>query len=209
LSNNSKTNDLTRIILEVINEEKPQSVKHLTKMLKESLNLAEEEIIESILKLQAKGVLKLKEDSPQSWSLATYLKTGEAVWYWVTITAGVLTAVLVFTISESIYPWIIARNVLGVIFVLFLPGYALMKTLFPTNMHAKTSIRGLEEIERIALCIGISIALVSIIGLLLYYSPWGLDLTTVVPTLLAFTSVFATAAVVKEYQQRKPTWMEI
>ena len=203
MSNNSKANDLTRVILKVINEKKPQSVKQLAKMLKESLDLAEEEIIESVLKLQAEGVIKLENQALQSRSLATYLKTGEAFWFWVTIAAGAITAAMVFTISESVYPWIYARNVLGVIFVLFLPGYAFIKAFFPINVPVKTSMGSLEAIERIALSIGMSITLVSIYGLLLYYSPWGLDLTTIVLGLLAFTSVFATAAVIREYQAKK------
>lgn len=203
LSSNSKANDLTETILKVINEKKPQSVKQLTSMLKESLDLEEKEIVKSVLKLQAEGVIKLENQALQSRSLATYLKTGEALWYWVTIATVAITAALVFTISENVYPWVYLRNFFGVIFVLFLPGYAFIKALFPVNMPIKTSTKELETIERIALSIGMSIALVSIVGLLLYYSPLGLDLTAVTLSLLVFTSVFATAAVDRENQVRK------
>jgi hypothetical protein len=75
-------------------------------MLKKSLNLEEKVILESVLKLQAEGAIKLENQPLQSRSFATYLKTGEALWYWVTIAAGALTAVLVFTISENFYPWV-------------------------------------------------------------------------------------------------------
>jgi len=205
LSTNSKANDLTETILKVINDKKPQSVKQLTTMLKENLEIEEKEIIKSVLKLQAEGIIKLENQALQSQSLATYLKTREAIWYWVTIAAGAITAALVFTISENVYPWVYVRNVFGVIFVLFLPGYAFIKALFPVNMPAKTSTGNLETIEQIALSIGMSIAVVSIVGLLLYYSPFGLDLTAIVLSLLAFTLVFATVAVARKYNIKRET----
>ena len=205
LNSNSKANDLTETILKVINEKKPQSVKQLTAMLKESLDIEEKVILESVLKLQAEGIIKLENQALQSQSLATYLKTREAIWYWVTIAAGAITAALVFTISENVYPWVYVRNVFGVIFVLFLPGYAFIKALFPVNMPAKTSTGNLETIEQIALSIGMSIAVVSIVGLLLYYSPFGLDLTAIVLSLLAFTLVFATVAVARKYNIKRET----
>jgi L-cystine uptake protein TcyP (sodium:dicarboxylate symporter family) len=203
LSSISKSNDLARTILEVINEEKPQSIRQLVVILRERFGFAEEEIIKSVTKLQAEGLIKLENQAMQSNTFATYLKTGEAIWYWVMIITGLLTAATVFTISENMYPWIYARNVLGVVFVLFMPGYSFVKAFFPNNVFAKTSrSESLETIIRFALSIGMSIALVSIVGLLLYFSPWSLDLTTEVLSLLAFTSVFATAAVVKEYRAK-------
>jgi uncharacterized membrane protein len=174
-------------------------------MLKEILDLDEKLILASVLKLESKGVITLENQALQSLSLVTYLKNGEAIWYWVLIAVGAITAALVFTISANVYPWAYVRNVFGVIFVLFLPGYAFIKALFPVNILGEESIRNIETIVRIALSIGMSIALVSIVGLLLYYSPWGLDLTAVVLSLLAFTLVSATAAVAREYSIKRKT----
>jgi len=144
----------------------------------------------------------LEVEVPQKMRLTTYLRTDAAIWYWVTIAAGTIAAALAFTISENIYPWVHTKQVTGVLFILFLPGYSFTKALFQTNISSK-SIGSLNVIERIALSIGMSIALVSLVGLLLYYSPWGLDLTTIVLSLFVLTSVLATAAVVREYRARK------
>jgi len=192
LNKNLKASELTQIILEVINEKKPQSVKHLTKILNEDFDFTDEEIIESVLKLQTEGTILFENQNLQSRNLRTYLKSGAAIWYWVTIVVIIL-ATLVFILSESIYPWIYVRNVLGLIFILFLPGFAFIKALFPN----------LEEIEHIALSIGMSIALVSTAGLLLYYSPWGLDFVTIILFLVTFTLVSATTAIIKEYRAKK------
>ena len=197
MSSNSKADDINEKILKVIAERKPQSVKQLTTMLKESFGLEEKVILESVMKLQTEGLIKLENQALQSRSLATYLKTGEALWYWITIAAGALAAALVLAISENVYPWVYVRNVFGLIFVLFLPGYAAVKALFPVDMPLKTSTKELETIELIGLSVGMSIALVSIVGLLLFYSPFGLDLTAVVLSLLGLTLILATVAVLR------------
>ena len=202
LNRTLEANELTRIILEVITEKRHQSIKHLTKIIKEDLDLTDEEIIESVLKLQAQGTIKFEIQPLPIQNLKTYLKTGEAIWYWLTIIT-VIIATLVFTILENVYPWIYVRNVLGLIFILFLPGFALIKAIFPIKISTSSYNSKIEEIEQIALSIGMSIALVSTVGLLLYYSPWGLDLTSIVLFLVTFTPIFTTAAVIKEYRVRK------
>ena len=83
---------------------------------------------------------------------------------------------------------------------MFLPGYAFIKALFPTTVPFKTSSENLDNIERIALSIGMSLALVPIVGLILNYTPWGIRLTPITLSLLALTIVFGTAAVLREYQ---------
>ena len=68
-----------------------------------------------------------------------------------------------FTIPETFYPTAYIRNVLGIIFVLFLPGFAFIKALFPTTVPLKTTSESLDDIERIALSFGMSLALVPIV----------------------------------------------
>ena len=203
LNGNSKTDDLTWIILEVINEKKPQSIKQFVNMLKKDLELTEGDVIKLILKLEAKGALKFKNTPLKSQSLIIYLKTGEAVWYWLTIIIGVITSILVFTISENFFPWVYARNVLGVIFVFCLPGFAFIKVFFQHNTSINTFEGNLKTIMSMSLSIGLSITLTSIIGLFLYYSPWGLNLNTIVFSLLTFTSFVATVGVIRDYQKKK------
>ena len=76
------------------------------------------------------------------------------------------------------------RIILGLPFVLFFPGYALMAALFPRR-------EDLDSIERIALSLGLSIAVVPLIGLALNYSPWGIRLDPI----LAFITLFILLAV--------------
>lgn len=85
------------------------------------------------------------------------------------------------------------RIVLGLIFIIFIPGYALLSALFPR----KDDLGG---VERIALSFGLSIALVPLLGLILNYTPWGIRLY---PTLIAITLLIVVTTSVGWYRQRK------
>jgi uncharacterized membrane protein len=204
MSDNSNDDELTRAIIKTINEKKPQNVKQLTTFVKERLPITEEKILDAVLKLQNQGTIKL-ENQPllASMKLATYMKTSQALWYWATIATATITVAIVFTVPEDFYPWTYLRNALGIIFVLWLPGYTFIKALFPVQLPIKTSTQNLDTIERIALSLGMSIALVPIIGLILNYTPWGIRLTPTVLSLFALTLVFATAAAIREQQTKK------
>lgn len=98
-----------------------------------------------------------------------------------------LTDIFVLTpgLNESI-----VRNILGLPLVLFLPGYALIAALFPAKSD-------LDEIERIALSFGLSIAVVPLIGLGLNYTPWGIRLLPILLSLSVFTIAMCGVAYVR------------
>jgi uncharacterized membrane protein len=122
------------------------------------------------------------------------------------------TIAVVFAIPEDLYPWVYIRYVLGTIFVLWLPGYSFIKALFPKDLPfarglartLETSEKNLDTIERAALSLGMSLALVPIVGLLLNYTPWGIRLAPISISLLALTIVFSTTAVIRDYKNQKP-----
>jgi uncharacterized membrane protein len=84
-----------------------------------------------------------------------------------------------------------------------LPRSTFIKAPCPTQVPIKTSTQNLDTIERIALSLGMSLALVPTVGLILNYTPWGIRLTPIVLSLFALTLVFATAAVIREQQAKK------
>jgi hypothetical protein len=194
---NQKNKDpLDQTLLRLVQTKNPTSVKQLIDLTKsETMFTSEQTIMEQIIRLQDQGKLKLKEPLTQTpTTLSTYLKTGEATWYWITIILATATALTVFTIQENSYPLIYIRYVLGAIFVLFLPGYSLIKLLFPS--------KELDNIERTALSIGMSLALVPITGLILNYTPWGIRTTPITLSLLTLTIILATAAIIREHQTK-------
>jgi uncharacterized membrane protein len=116
--------------------------------------------------------------------------------------------ILIFSIVFSIvlvplFYWTsgIPRIFSALLFILFIPGYSLMSTLFPKHDDMIVS-------SRIALSFGTSIALVAIIGLLLHFIPSiGLNYISILFSVLISILVFSFAAIIRDY--RLPTYKRI
>lgn len=78
-------------------------------------------------------------------------------------------------------------NLVAILLILFIPGYVLVAALFPTNKE-------LDGIERVALSVGLSIAVVPLLGLLLNFTPFGIRLGPIVATIALFTVLVGLAA---------------
>jgi len=76
---------------------------------------------------------------------------------------------------------LIFRIFLGLIFVLFLPGFSLSALLFPKRDD-------LESIERTALSFILSLAVTPLLGLILNFTPFGIRLIPVLVILSVFTT---------------------
>ena len=90
-------------------------------------------------------------------------------------------------------PLAILRLVLGLIYVLFIPGYVLQVMLFP-------SAGDLDNIERIALSFALSGVIVAPIFLLLNWLPWGITLWPVVISLSLFILICMIVAFIRREQ---------
>jgi uncharacterized membrane protein len=76
--------------------------------------------------------------------------------------------------------------VLGVLFLLFFPGYTLIAALFPRK-------DSFNAVERVVLSFALSIAVVPLIGLVLNYTPWGIKLAPITVSVAIF--IFATSII--------------
>lgn len=201
LSSNSAEAEMTETIIRVIEEKKPRTVAQLTSLVKERFQVPEEEILKLVVKLHSEGKIALEAPfKPVPERLSSHLKTEMARWYWVTMLLAAATTLIAFIVPEDSSPLVYARYVLGTIFVLWLPGYSFTKALFPKRIMKTESSGDLDPVERVALSIGLSIALVPMVGLLLNYTPWGIRLTPIVTSLFALTTAFAAAGVIREHQ---------
>jgi uncharacterized membrane protein len=190
----NRQSKLDQIIIDLVKERKPKTIQELIETLKkERISISEKMIIQHILQLQNQGKIKLtvkKTKTPTN--LMEFLKTTKNIWYWITVILSILTIVVTFSISENSYPLVYTRYLLGIIFVLFLPGHSLIKVLFPTKI--------LTDIERFALSIGLSLAITPIIGLILHYSTLGITIIPITTSILTLTIILATTALIREYQ---------
>jgi len=185
--------EISEKILELVGKSPSETVEALILQAHRALGVPKDVVLKHIIELQNEGKLTLTSPSESiPVHLDSYLFSIHSVWFWIIITLSVATAVSVYTIPEKAYPYVYLRYILGSIFVLFLPGYSLVKALFPT--------REIDSIERTALSIGMSLALVPLVGLLLNYTPWGIRLTPITVSLLALTTILTIAGLIREHQ---------
>jgi uncharacterized membrane protein len=79
------------------------------------------------------------------------------------------------------------RTYLGILMVLLLPGYALTGAIFPAK-------NDLEGIERAVVSLGLSIAVVPIMGLVLNYTDWGIREIPILTAISVFTLLMCAVA---------------
>ena len=136
-----------------------------------------------------------------------------------------LAAVVGFVVAANLFvfaPVLSAtplRIGFGVLFALFVPGYALVAALFPEANAASSGtvgfdgdgralgdrVRtsgGIDGIERAVLAVGFSVAVVPLIGLALNFTPFGIRLVPVAVCISAFT--VGTAAIAAGRRRRLP-----
>jgi uncharacterized membrane protein len=93
------------------------------------------------------------------------------------------------------------RIILGLPFILFIPGYLFVFALFPQ----KKTDQGIDVIERIALSLGLSLAIVPLIGLGLNYTVWGIRLEPILFSLFFFNIIFAAIGIYRWFHLTKET----
>ncbi len=96
---------------------------------------------------------------------------------------------IVFVVYPKLNDTII-RTMLGLLLILFIPGYSLITALFPKKDD-------LDGIERAALSFGLSIAVTPLIGFILNYTQWGIHLTPILISLSAFTLIVLLMAFIR------------
>jgi uncharacterized membrane protein len=97
----------------------------------------------------------------------------------------ILLPIALFDLDETL------RIILGLPFIIFIPGYILIFSLFPT----KKTDRGIDLLERVTLSFGFSIAIIPLIGLGLNYTSWGIRLESILLCIFVFIIFVGTLAI--------------
>jgi hypothetical protein len=184
---------LKEFLIQRIVAKYPRTIRELFEIVKEKRPaISEQEFIQAVKELRETGVLGLELPIPEARSYRSYLRLlDENVWFYLVLVTASATLFSIYMLP-SIYPLVIIRWILGSIFVLFLPGYVTVQALFPERKE-------LDSIERVALTIGLSLALTPLIGLVLNYTPWGIRLNPIVTALTLFTIGLAMIGTVRRY----------
>lgn len=141
------------------------------------------------------GKLVIEDPNPPRSFMEYIRRPDYSSWFWSVAILLVATLASIY-LSSTIQPLTYARYILGSIAVLYLPGYLLIEALYP-------SPRELSPLERLALSIGLSLAVVPLIGLILNYTPWGIRLDPIIASLTIYDIAMALVALARKYRLTK------
>ncbi len=184
---------LKRLVESIVTRERSIRVTELVERVRSRYKAEVEEVVEAIKSLETEGKIDLYPPPINVSSYIEYLGLGtENSWFYL-ITGAVLGTLLSIYLLPDSLPWIAIRWILGSIFVLYLPGFVIVEALFPERKE-------LSGIERLALSLGLSLAVVPLLGLVLNYTPWGIRLTPVTVTLSLTTLLVGLIATYRKYK---------
>ncbi|MEM3913379.1 MAG: DUF1616 domain-containing protein [Desulfurococcaceae archaeon] len=137
------------------------------------------------------GELVIEDPEPPKSFPEYLLRMDYSLWLYAALAITFITILLVY-LTNYVVALTPLRYVLGSIYVLFIPGYSLVEALYPRE-------EDLSPLERTALSIGLSLAVVPLIGLILNYTPWGIRLLPIVTSTTVFTTAMLVIAAYRKY----------
>ncbi|MGD6934463.1 MAG: DUF1616 domain-containing protein [Candidatus Bathyarchaeia archaeon] len=183
---------------------KPDTVQGLIQHIQQRFALSSEEITLILLQLESENKISFakKKFNALPVALKSYIFSSSATWYWLTLVIASLTLLAVFVIPKTVYPLTYLRQVMGTLFVGYLPGFTLLKMLYPKKESVDMSSKRADALERIVLSVSLSIVLVAVDGLIFNYTPFGIRLVPITLTLFLFTFIFALVGVIRSYREQ-------
>jgi len=122
--------------------------------------------------------------------IGEYLRSTLALDLWVTLGLLALGLATTLLIPVDMYPIVVLRWIFGGLLLVFVPGFAFIRTLFPFE-------RFIDRWERLALSCGLSIALAVLVAFGLNFTPWGITLVPTATILAGITLVCILIATVR------------
>jgi hypothetical protein len=115
-------------------------------------------------------------------SVWTYLRSTLAWDLWFTLLFLTLGLVTTIGVPVEMFPLVILRWIFGGLLLVFVPGFAFIRALFPFERY-------IDQWERVALSCGLSIALAVLVAFGLNFTPWGITLIPTAAVLAGITVI--------------------
>ncbi len=155
---------------------KPIPLAKLVMELSNELRYDSDTIISTIVGLQAGKKIVIRERVPYG-RFVDYLLSPTSFWFWELLVATISSISLIFASSSlSLY----LRYIFGSLLVLFLPGYALVGFIYYKRDD-------LDYFTRTTVSFAMSLAITTLVGLALNFSPFGITLYPVALSLAVVT----------------------
>jgi hypothetical protein len=167
---------------------KPIALSRIVRDLSYELAWKSDKIIAEIMRLQTEKKILIREPAPYR-RFSDYLLSPISMWFWEVAFATLASLALIFVLSG----WLLYfRFVFGGLMVLFLPGYSLVQLLYSKKGD-------LDYLTRVALSFALSLAIATLVGLMLNFTPFGTTLFAVAFSLGAVTIGFLLLTALRRY----------
>lgn len=152
-----------------------------------------EQVTDAVWSLARASAVTLEDIGPATNPINEYVRFWERnLDLYFVIGFSILTLVVTFLTPPS-FPFIALRWICGIIFVLFIPGFAFAEALFPKGTE-------IDMNQRFAISVGLSLALVPLAGLALDYSPWGIQLNPIVASLVTVSMAMSLVCFIRRFR---------
>ena len=176
------------LILETLRSRRFSTVQGVVNALK-TAGVPEDTTLKMIRDLAREGKVLLNLPGTSEEAVMTpvssvwrYLGSTLAWDLWLTLFLLILGLITTLGIPVDLFPLVIARWVFGGLLLVFVPGFAFIRALFPFERY-------IDQWERIALSCGLSIALAVLVAFGLNFTPWGITLVPTAAILAGITVV--------------------
>jgi Predicted membrane protein len=179
--------DLHGLIRAAVSRGRCMTVNQLVEVVSREAGLPRSWVAYEVYLMWKRGELNIEHEPLEN--AVMFLASVDGVWYWVTLAIALASLAVVMLVKGG--PLMPIRYLLGAVSVLFMPGYSIVEALYPRGDE-------LAPLERLALSIGLSLAVVPLVGLILNYTPWGIRLIPIVVSNTALTIALLTVAALRK-----------
>ncbi|MFQ5977018.1 MAG: DUF1616 domain-containing protein [Candidatus Heimdallarchaeota archaeon] len=182
---------IEQFVQEVLQKDQPETIDDLVTSLQRQFEVPKSQSIEVIqAMLEEEKFAIRKPEYPAPRTLQAYVKHPYYRWDALLALGPTLAIIPIVALAEE-FPEItilaLIRAIFGLVFLLFVTGFSLTGLLFP---YAED----LDEIERVALSVGLSLVIAILVGLVLNYT-WEISLFPILISLVVLTLTIYSSAV--------------
>ena len=156
--------------------------------------LTTQEIHDAIKRLEERDEVYLSEEKSYTSFLRNLADVGLNAPFWLAITTTAAIFIATFALPQD-GAWPMIKTIVGAVFLFFIPGYAITGMVVARNR--------LSHVERMTLSVGLSLAAVSVVGMILAYSAAGIRLESIIASMTAFVSATAFIGAHIDFRRRQ------
>lgn len=191
----SEKNDIHNKIINIINEFHPSTIEDIINIVADELMVPKKKLMNYLIEMENSRLIRISDyQKIPHKKFRSFLFSYQSLWFWIIVITTFFTFLFIYKFESHFYQYYQISLIVGSIYVLFYPGFSLLKVLFP--------LKEFDFIEQLVISIGLSLFLVSFFGFILNYTFWGINRISVVFILLLFIIICSIMGIYNEFHKR-------